>query len=96
MLPVLPLKNTVLFPYLLSRLLVELAALQAADRGGAVALRQRLLVCVAVRNAVDGRPGPVYRVGTLMRVAKMVKFPDDTPTGCSCRASRGWRSRSYR
>ncbi|HXK22215.1 MAG TPA: endopeptidase La [Myxococcota bacterium] len=78
-LPVLPLKNTVLFPFLLSPLLVN------TDRArrliDAVLLTpHRLLVCVAVKGEVGENPGPedLYRVGTVMRIAKMMKFPDDS------------------
>jgi ATP-dependent Lon protease len=78
-LPVLPLKNTVLFPHLLSPLLVSSPRSKQLIEEVLVS-PQRLLVCVAVRSAVEGSPGPgdVYAVGTLMRIAKMVKFPDDT------------------
>ena len=78
-LPVLPLKNTVLFPFLLSPLLVSSArSKRLIDE---VLLRpDRLLLCVAVRNPVEGSPSAadVYRVGTVMRIAKMLKFPDDS------------------
>ena len=77
--PVLPLKNTVLFPFLLSPLLVNTPRSQALI--DEVLMRpDRLLVCAAVRHAIDGSPGPddVHRVGTLMRVVKMLKFPDDS------------------
>jgi ATP-dependent Lon protease len=78
-LPVLPLKNTVLFPFLLSPLLVN------TDRArrliDAVLLTpHRLLVCVAVKGEVGENPGPddLHRVGTVMRIAKMMKFPDES------------------
>ncbi len=78
-LPVLPLKNTVLFPHLLSPLLVN------TDRSRRLideVLRspERLLVCVAVKRPVESSPGPddLHRVGTVMRIAKMLKFPDDS------------------
>jgi ATP-dependent Lon protease len=78
-LPVLPLKNTVLFPYLLSPLLVN------TDRSRALIdevlrTRDRLLVCAAVKRPVETHPGPddLYRVGTVMRIAKMLKFPDES------------------
>jgi ATP-dependent Lon protease len=78
-LPVLPLKNTVLFPHLLSPLLVN------TDRSRRLideVLRSpdRLLLSVAVRRPVDSSPGPddVHRVGTVMRIAKMLKFPDES------------------
>jgi ATP-dependent Lon protease len=78
-LPVLPLKNTVLFPYLLSPLLVSSPrSKKLIDE--VLLTPHRLLVCVAVRHAVEGSPGPgdLYRVGTVMRIAKMLKFPDDS------------------
>src|SRR5258705_10027105 len=78
-LPVLPLKNTVLFPHLLSPLLVN------TDRSRRLideVLRrpERLLLCVAVKRPVESSPGPddLHRVGTVMRIAKMLKFPDDS------------------
>ncbi len=78
-LPVLPLKNTVLFPYLLSPLLVNSArSQQLIDE--VLLSPERLLLCVAVRGEVEEQPKPdeVYRVGTVMRIAKMVKFPDES------------------
>ena len=78
-LPVLPLQNTVLFPHLLSPLLVN------TDRSRRLideVLRspERLLVCVAVKRPVESSPGPddLHGVGTVMRIAKMLKFPDDS------------------
>jgi ATP-dependent Lon protease len=76
-LPVLPLKNTVLFPHLLSPLLVNTPRSQRLI--DAVLLRpDRLLVCCAVRRELDGSPtaDDVFKVGTLMRVVRMLKFPD--------------------
>jgi len=78
-LPVLPLKNTVLFPHLRSPLLVN--SERSKRLIDAVLLTpHRLLVCTAVRTPVEGSPGPddVYRIGTVMRIAKMLKFPDDS------------------
>ncbi len=78
-LPVLPLKNTVLFPHLLSPLLVNT---ERSRRLIDEVLRspERLLVCVAVKRPVESSPGPddLHRVGTVMRIAKMLKFPDDS------------------
>ena len=76
-LPILPLKNTVLFPFLLSPLLVNTARSQSLIDN--VLLRpDRLLVCAAVCRDLDGSPtaDDVFRVGTLMRVVRMLKFPD--------------------
>ncbi len=78
-LPVLPLKNTVLFPYLLSPLLVNTERSQRL-MDYVLATPERLLVCAAVKREFTGSPVPddVYRVGTAMRVVKMLKFPDDS------------------
>jgi len=78
-LPVLPLKNTVLFPQLLSPLLVNTARSKRLIE--AVLLTpERLFLAVAVSREVDGSPGAddVYRRGTIVRVVKMLKFPDDS------------------
>ncbi|MDG2334059.1 MAG: endopeptidase La [Myxococcota bacterium] len=76
-LPVLPLKNTVLFPFLLSPLLVNTSASQALI--DSVLLRpDRLLACAAIRHEIDGQAKgeDVFDVGTILRVVKMLKFPD--------------------
>jgi ATP-dependent Lon protease len=79
-LPVLPLKNTVLFPHILSPLLVNTQRSQALI--DEVLVRpDRLMVAAAVRNPeLQGSPGPedVYRIGTALRVVKMLKFPDQS------------------
>ena len=79
MLPVLPLKNTVLFPYLLSPLLVNTPASQRLI-DDVLVRPDRLMVCTAVKRDLSGPPGPddVYSVGTVLRVVKMLKFPDDS------------------
>ncbi|MDE0885981.1 MAG: endopeptidase La [Myxococcota bacterium] len=76
-LPVLPLRNTVLFPFLLSPLLVNTPASQALI--DSVLLRpDRLLACAAIRHEIDGqaRGEDIFDVGTILRVVKMLKFPD--------------------
>jgi len=78
-LPILPLKNTVLFPFLLSPLLVKSPrSRQLIDE--VLLTPDRLLMCTAVRHSVEGSPGvdDVYPVGTVMRIVKMLKFPDDS------------------
>jgi len=79
LLPVLPLKNTVLFPFLLSPLLVrsERSKLLIDE---VLLSPGRLLLCVAVKGQAEGAPGPddVHRIGTVIRIAKMMKFPDDS------------------
>jgi ATP-dependent Lon protease len=76
---VLPLKNTVLFPFLLSPLLVNTArSKRLIDH--VLVTPERLLIAPAVRRPVEGSPGPddVYRVATVLRIVKMLKFPDDS------------------
>jgi len=78
-LAVLPLKNTVLFPFLLSPLLVNTPSSQRLI--DEVLLRpDRLMVCSALKNEVDGaaRAEDVHRVGTVLRIVKMLKFPDES------------------
>jgi ATP-dependent Lon protease len=78
-LPVLPLKNTVLFPFLLSPLLVKSSRSRKLIDEVLVS-PDRLLMCSAVRHPVEGSPraDDVYRVGTALRIVKMLKFPDDS------------------
>jgi len=78
-LPVLPLKNTVLFPFLLHPLLVNSERSKKLIDSVLVS-PQRLMMSVAVRHPVEGSPGPqdVYRAGTVLRIVKMIKFPDDS------------------
>ena len=78
-LPVLPLKNTVLFPYLLSPLLVNTTrSKRLIDH--VLVTPERLLIAPAVSRPVEGSPGAddVFRVGTVLRIVKMLKFPDDS------------------
>ena len=78
-LPILPLKNTVLFPHLLSPLLVNTERSRALIES-VLRTPDRLLVCAAVHDGVDADPAPeeLHCVGTVMRIAKMLKFPDDS------------------
>ncbi|MBW2312886.1 MAG: endopeptidase La [Deltaproteobacteria bacterium] len=78
-LPVLPLKNTVLFPFLISPLLVNSKRSKRLIES-VLTTPERLLVTSAVRGPVEGSPGPddVYRIGTVHRVVRMLKFPDDS------------------
>ncbi len=78
-LPVLPLKNTVLFPSLVSPLLVTTQrSRKVIDE--VLVTPDRLMVAPAVRRGVEGSPDAedLYRVGTVLRVVKMLKFPDDS------------------
>jgi len=78
-LPVLPLKNTVLFPFLLSPLLVNTERSKKVIDAVLVS-PERLMLSVAVRGDVEGSPraADVYPVGTVLRIVKMLKFPDDS------------------
>ncbi len=79
-LPVLPLKNTVLFPHILAPLLVNTQRSQALI-DDVLVRPDRMMVAAAVRDpSVEGSPGPddVHRVGTVLRVVKMLKFPDQS------------------
>jgi len=78
-LPILPLKNTVLFPFLLHPLLVNTERSKTLIDAVLVS-SQRLMMSVAVRHPVEGSPGTqdLYRAGTVLRIVKMIKFPDDS------------------
>jgi hypothetical protein len=76
-LPVLPLKNTVIFPSLLAPLMVNTPrSIRLIDH--VLLTRERMFVTAAVRHAVEGSPGAddIYDFGTIVRVARMLKFPD--------------------
>ncbi|MDJ0867886.1 MAG: endopeptidase La [Myxococcota bacterium] len=78
-LPVLPLKNTVLFPMLLSPLLVQSErSKRLIDH--VLVTPERMMIAPAVSRPVEGSPGPddVHRVGCVLRIVKMLKFPDDS------------------
>jgi ATP-dependent Lon protease len=76
-LPILPLKNTVIFPHLLAPLLVNTERSKKLIEA-VMAGPERLILSVAVKGAVEGSPRQqdLHRVGTVLRVAKMLKFPD--------------------
>ena len=78
-LAILPLKNTVLFPFLLSPLLVNTPSSQKLI--DEVLLRpDRLMVCSAIQGEVTTTPraDDVHEVGTVLRIVKMLKFPDES------------------
>jgi ATP-dependent Lon protease len=78
-LPILPLKNTVIFPHLLAPLLVNTERSKKLIEV-VMAGRDRLMLSVAVKGAVEGSPRreDLHRVGTVLRVAKMLRFPDSS------------------
>jgi ATP-dependent Lon protease len=78
-LPILPLKNTVIFPHLLAPLLVNTERSKKLVES-VMAGPDRLILSVAVKGAVEGSPRQqdLHRVGTVLRIAKMLKFPDSS------------------
>jgi ATP-dependent Lon protease len=76
-LPVLPLKNTVLFPYLFAPLSVGRPSSRAAVEA-ALATEDKTLVVVAQRNPNDEPSGleGVYPVGTRAVIKKMARTPE--------------------
>ncbi len=78
-LPILPLKNTVIFPHLLAPLLVNTERSKKLIEA-VMAGSDRLMLSVAVKGNVEGSPGKddLHRVGTVLRVAKMLRFPDSS------------------
>jgi len=75
-LPILPLRNTVLFPTLPTPMI---ATTERAKRLVADALEgSRLLAVVAARDADVEEPGPddVYALGTAVRIVRMAETPD--------------------
>jgi ATP-dependent Lon protease len=75
-LPVLPLRNTVLFPTLVTPMVATTERAQRVVERAADG--DRLLVTVAVRDPEVEQPGPddVHRVGTAVRILRMVQNPD--------------------
>jgi ATP-dependent Lon protease len=78
-LSILPLKNTVIFPHLLAPLLVNTERSKKLIEA-VMAGPDRLILSVAVKGAVEGSPRQqdLHRVGTVLRIAKMLKFPDSS------------------
>jgi ATP-dependent Lon protease len=76
-LSILPLKNTVIFPHLLAPLLVNTERSKKLIEA-VMAGPDRLILSVAVKGAVEGSPRQqdLHGVGTVLRIAKMLKFPD--------------------
>ena len=77
--PILPLKNTVIFPHLLAPLLVNTErSKQLID--AVMTSSERLMLAVAVKDAVEGSPSKdeLHQTGTVLRIAKMLRFPDDS------------------
>ncbi len=78
-LPILPLKNTVIFPHLLAPLLVNTERSKTLI-DAVLADPDRLMMSVAVNRPLEGSPRTedLHRTGTVLRIVKMLKFPDDS------------------
>ena len=77
-LPVLPLKETVVFPQTVTPLAIgQERSIRLIDD---VVAGERLLALITARDASVEAPGwdDIYEVGTIAVVHKMVKFPDGT------------------
>ena len=77
-LPVLPLKNTVIFPMTLQPLIVgQPRSIQLVDD---VVVADRLVALVALKNegAEEPMPDDLYRVGTMAVIHRLAKAPDGT------------------
>ena len=75
-LPVLPLKETVVFPYMIYPLLVgrepSMKALQEA------LMNDKLILLVAQKDVLNESPGPkdLYRVGVVARILQILRLPN--------------------
>lgn len=77
-LPVLPLKNTVIFPMTLQPLIVgQPRSIQLVDE---VVVADRLVALVALKNegAEEPMPDDLYSVGTVAMIHRLAKAPDGT------------------
>ncbi|MFI5371847.1 MAG: endopeptidase La [Candidatus Eisenbacteria bacterium] len=100
-LPLLPLREVVVFPYMTLPLLVgRLPSIHAVER--AVARDRLLFVTAQIRSEVtDPSHDELYRVGTVVRVLQLFRLPDGTLRVlveglCRARAERyAWASDSY-
>src|SRR5256714_3773395 len=77
-LPVLPLKDTVIYPFAVQPLGVgQERSIRLIDE---VMRGNRLVVLVAQKSADIEQAGPddIYRIGTVSRIARMIRMPDGT------------------
>src|SRR5216683_7796974 len=75
-LPVLPLKDVVVFPFIILPLSVSREkSITAVD---AALAEQRIIMLVAQRDATNETPRPedLYQVGTVVAIMRMLKLPD--------------------
>jgi len=100
-LPLLPLRDVVVFPYMTIPLLVgRLPSIHAIERAVA---RDRMLFVTAQKNSEIADPSheELYTVGTVVRVLQLFRLPDGTMRVlveglCRCRITRfQWSSQYY-
>ncbi|MDD5379162.1 MAG: LON peptidase substrate-binding domain-containing protein, partial [Acidithiobacillus sp.] len=78
MVPVLPLRDVVVFPFMVIPLFVgrakSIRALEDAMSG------EKQILLVSQKNAADDDPQPenIYRIGTLATILQLLKLPDGT------------------
>jgi ATP-dependent Lon protease len=77
-LPVLPLRDLVVFPYMTIPLLVgRVPSINAVERSVA---KDRVLLCITQKRSEVADPGPdeLHEVGTVVRVLQLFRLPDGT------------------
>jgi len=77
-LPVLPIKGGVIFPNLISPLVITTT--RSAKLVDETLAGDKLVLCVTQKNPdiEEAQPGDLYSVGTVVLISKMLRFPDGT------------------
>ncbi len=77
-LPLLPLRDVVVFPYMVTPLLVGRTGSIAAVEAGME--RDRFICVLAQRESDMEEPGPedMYQVGTIIKILQIIRTPDET------------------
>jgi ATP-dependent Lon protease len=78
LLPVLPIKGGVIFPNLISPLVISTA--RSAKLVDETLAGDKLVLCVTQKNPEieEAQPEDLYAVGTVVLISKMLRFPDGT------------------
>ncbi|MBC7235500.1 MAG: endopeptidase La [Chloroflexi bacterium] len=77
-LPILPLRNTVVYPNTVLPLVVQRPRSVRLVDDAVIADRRVALVGMPNPNIEDPRPGDVYTIGTMALIHRLVRAPDDT------------------
>jgi len=77
-LPVLPIKGGVIFPNLISPLIIS--TIRSAKLVDETLAGDKLVLCVSQKNPdiEEAQPEDLYSVGTVVLISKMLRFPDGT------------------